>query len=545
MINHKAKPGIIICIILVTRLLQAQEELILGGGFQANANLFIRDSLRGAINIPQYDHELYGAESWLNLNASYKGFSGGIRFDAFHNSNLLNPTSSYTEYGIGQWYIKKETDNFEVQAGYIYDQIGSGIIYRAYEERTQLIDNALIGVMGKYIISENWSVRAFTGKQRNLFESTNAIIKGVAISGFYKPNDSSSLTLAPGFGFVNRTFGEALVTQMASIISEYQQADQFNPYYNGNAVTLFNNLNYKNWNWYFETAFKPRDIFFDPNAKKLLPKGNSTVGKLVSENGSVLYTSLSFVKNQLGLTAEWKRTENFSYRSEPLLKNNNSLIGYIPPMAKLNTFRLTSYYSPATQFLDEMAIQFDLKYGIGDHWNFSLNYSDIRDKKFDRQFYNEFYVEAIYKKEDHYQLTAGLQLQTFDIELYFGKPGEEDVKTVTPFAEFLYKFSESNSLRIESQYMDNKHDKGSWVYGLIEFGIAPRWLFEISDMYNTQPTKGQEALHYPTAGIVFSQGANRFALRYVKQLEGIVCSGGICRLEPAFSGIKASITSTF
>ena len=34
----------------------------ISGNFQANANFFIRDSLIGAANTPQYDRQLYGGE---------------------------------------------------------------------------------------------------------------------------------------------------------------------------------------------------------------------------------------------------------------------------------------------------------------------------------------------------------------------------------------------------------------------------------------------------------------------------------------------------
>ena len=108
----------------------------------------------------------------------------------------------------------------------------------------------------------------------------------------------------------------------------------------------------------------------------------------------------------------------------------------------------------------------------------------------------------------------------------------------------LYTSSRSKSIRTEMQYMHNPTDIGSYVNALLEVGIAPRWLFEVADMYNIKPVKGSK-LNYPSAGISYSQGANRFGLRYVKQLAGIVCSGGICRLEPAFSGFRASINSNF
>ncbi len=544
MINHRTLQAITGIILFTINSLQSQDQLLLGGGFQSNANVFIRDSQIGAYHIPQYDYQLFGAESWLDLNASYSGFTFGVRFDAFHNSNLLNPVASYSDYGIGRWFIQKEIERFEVQAGYLYDEIGSGIIYRAYEERAQLIDNALIGVSGKYKISDNWFLKAFTGKQKFLFSSYNSLIKGIYTSGFYKPTDSSSWSIAPGFGFVNQTYGEELVNQLATIIGDYETVDQFSPYYNTNAFTLYNTLSWKDFNWYVEAAFKPKDMIYDPNAVRALPKGQSTLGKLISAKGSVLYTSITYAHEHLGVTAEVKRTENMVFRAEPLLSLNKGLIGYIPPMAKINTYRLNSYYYPATQFLNEMGYQFDVKYGLGEHWNISLNYSEIRDKDFERKFYNEIYAEAIYKPGT-WQLTAGVQRQFYDQELYYGKTGEPDITTLTPFTEFLYKFNRKTSLRFEAQYMDNKHDIGSWIYGLVELGFAPHWLVEVSDMYNTKPTKGKESLNYPALGLAYTEGANRFSIRYVKQIEGIVCSGGICRLEPAFSGFRASITSSF
>lgn len=521
----------------------AQENLVVGGGFQHNSNVFLRDSVIGAANIPQYDHQIYGGESWLDLNMSYSGFNAGLRFDVFHNSNLLNPQASYTAQGIGKWFVSKSIDKLDLTAGYIYDQIGTGIIYRAYEERAQLIDNALIGAAAKWNFNPNWSVRAFTGKQKNLFSSYNSLIKGIAINGFYKPNDTSSWSISPGFGFVNRTLDETLVKELASILGNYEAVDQFNPTYNSNAVTIFNTLSWADLSWYAEYAMKPNDVFYNPTAIRRLPKGQQSEGKLVKANGSVAYTSLSWAKNHLGITLEGKRTENMDFRAEPLLSLNRGLINFIPPMAKINTYRLLALYYPATQFLDEMAYQVDLKYGIK-NWSANVSYSDIRNLDFDQQFYNEIYTELSYKKPSKYQITAGVQRQVYDVEKYYGKGGAEVVKTITPFAEFLYKFNRQTSLRTEFQYMNNTTDIGSWVNGVMELGFAPKWLFELSDMYNIKPVKGSK-LNYPAAGVSYSAGANRLSLRYVKQLQGIVCSGGICRLEPAFSGFKASLSSNF
>ena len=124
----------------------AQEQGVFSGSFQGNGNFFIRDTAIGAANTPQYEHQLYGADAWLNLNYNQSGFNVGVRFDLFNNSNLLNPQGSYTAEGIGRWFIDKKIDKLHLSGGYLYDQIGSGIIFRAYEERPLLIDNALYGI---------------------------------------------------------------------------------------------------------------------------------------------------------------------------------------------------------------------------------------------------------------------------------------------------------------------------------------------------------------------------------------------------------------
>lgn len=162
----------------------------------------------------------------------------------------------------------------------------------------------------------------------------------------------------------------------------------------------------------------------------------------MKRKGSVYYTSLGYAAHNLGITIEGKRTDGFDFRAEPQLSLNRGLVSYIPPMARINTYRLTAYYFPATQFLNEMAYQVDLKYGLGKHWNFSVNFSDIRDLDFKREFYKEINAEVVFKMEEKYQILAGIQHQRMDIELYFGKGGEEDVRTITPYLELLYYINE-------------------------------------------------------------------------------------------------------
>jgi hypothetical protein len=229
------------------------------------------------------------------------------------------------------------------------------------------------------------------------------------------------------------------------------------------------------------------------------------------------------------------------------------MINFLPPGARINTYRLTARYSPATQDLDEQALQLDVRYAIHKNLSVNVNIANITrpDATDNHDIYNEIYTQFSLIKPRKWNMIGGIQFQQYDQELYEGKPGVPKVKTVTPYIDYLIKLDQKKSLRTELQYMSTKQDHGSWLFGLVEYAISPHWIFEVSDMWNVAPIEKpggagkDDALHFPTAGVVYSTGSTRYALRFVKQVEGIVCSGGICRLEPAFSGFKFNVSSNF
>ncbi len=532
----------LITFIYATSLLGQDEKGTLSGSFQANANFFLRDSTIGATNTPQYDHQLYGADAWLNLNYNYSGFDVGLRFDLFNNSNLLNPQSSYTAEGIGRWYIKKKIDKFSLAGGYLYDQIGSGIIFRAYEERPLLIDNALYGVRLGYDLGENWEIKALTGRQKQLFDVFSPNLKALNIDG-YISEDEANWSLSPGIGLVNRTYDDATMQRIVSTVSTFSVTDSIAPSFNTNALTIYNTLTVGNVSWYAEAAWKTEDVLFNPFATKTNRDGTTSLGRLVNEKGSVYYSSISLAGKGFGLTLEGKRTENFSFRTNPFVSLNRGMINFLPPMARFNTYRLTSRYTPAIQELGEQAVKVDLKFRPKKNIGIELNFSNITDLE-DNLLYREAYSEIQIKKKRKWILTGGLQFQQYNQAIFETKPDVPLVKTFIPFVDFLYKIDRKKSVRFELQYMNTEQDFGSWVFGLVEYAIAPKWTFTISDMYNSDPKK-TDKIHYPRIDLFYTIKSNRFSVSYVKQVEGVVCSGGICRLEPAFSGFRFTANSTF
>jgi len=522
-----------------------QDKGSLSGALQTNVNYFIKDGAIGAINIPQYDEGLVGVDTWLNLNYSIKGFNAGVRLDLFRNSNLLIPTAAYSDQGLGKAFINKRFDKLFVELGYIYSQIGSGIIFRAYEERPLLIDNALVGARASYDIDDNWTASGFIGKQKNQFSLNEGLVKGGSIEGYYATgSEDAPLSFSPGIGFVNRTHSQQTVDRMVNIVKQYIGNERIGLKYNTYLTSVYNSLNYQDLTFYVEYAYKSAEAFRDPTSIRTELTGQKTFGKYINEPGSVLYTSLNFGDAKLGVTVELKRTQNFNFKTDPTLNGVMGLASYLPPMSRENTYRLTSRYTPTTQDLSERAIQTEIRYRHSKKLSGLVNFARITDLG-DELLYKEYFLQLQYKQKRKWLLTAGIQSVNYNQEVFEVKPNAPLVKTITPFVDFLYRITNKRSIRAELQYLDTDEDLGSWAYGLVEVGLAPHWLFELSGMYNIDPAKGGDKIFYPTLGAVYNYKSHRLGIRYVKQVEGIVCAGGICRLEPAFSGVKFTLNSAF
>ncbi len=538
----------------------AQNNSHITGSFQANGNFFFApDSALGTAGIPQYDYQKFGSETWLSLNYSHNGLDAGVRFDMFNNSNLLNPNASYSDLGIGRWYIHKQINKFDVAGGYLYDQIGAGIIYRAYEERALMIDNALFGAQVGYKINDNWKVRAFTGRQKLQFDRYGTVLRGGVIEGFVKPDSLKNFSFAPGAGIVGRAYTKETADEIANAIGGYLPVDSTGAQYNTYAATVFNTLTAGNFTWYVEAAGKTNDVINDPLAIRTIinkDKLDTLSGKLVNRKGYTVYTSLSYSQSGLGITLEGKRTKDFSFRQNPYALGIQGPINFLPPMAKQNTYRLTTRFAPATQELGEQAVQLDVRYKFNKKLSASVNFSDIQFLD-GTELYREITPEITWKQKRKWQLITGLQILKYNIRIYQAKG--DYVNAYTPYAEFLYKFSGRKSIRVEAQYLETEEEFGSWVNGLVEVGLAPHWIFYASDMYKIKHQNPEahipadqikdktkyDGTHFPSLGIVYSYKSNRISLAYVKQVEGINCAGGICRLEPAFNGIKMTVNSTF
>jgi len=502
----------------------------LSGDLMLNANFFQRDSIRGADN-ELYNNYLSGGEGWMALRYSNYGFTGFLRLDVFNNSNLQDPINAMSGFGIGAWSISKDFKGLTITGGHIYDQIGSGILFRAYEDRGLLIDNALAGIHLKYKLDEHITLKGFTGQSKNVFERYQPVIKGFNAEGDYAINEDVHIT--PGVGVLNRTLDKASQASVLNNVLFLPEAEQFYPKYNTYAFTGYNTLSAGDVTWYIEGAYKTKEAITD----------NS--GKLQNKDGNIVFSTLSYARKGLALNFTGKRTENFVMRTSPNETALRGMVNWQPIVAQIRPQRLIARYTPASQDLSELALNGNVLISPNENYDFNLSYTHINTLD-QLKLYREVYFEANIRSVKDFLIDVGVHVMEYNQEFYQFKPGKPLVKAFTPFTEITYMVNSKSSLRLQAQYMHTKQDYGSWAFLSLEYAIAPKWSFALSDMYNVSPVqKEDKSKHYYNVFVSHTQGAHRFSLAYVKQVDGINCTGGVCRYEPAFSGLKFSVTSSF
>ena len=525
---------------------------------------YVRDDSIGATT-KVYKENTASADAWLFMQYRIKGYSFILRYDAFNNSPLLDPQSAYTNHGVGFWQINKSIDKLDITMGSFYDQFGTGILFRAYEQRQIGIDYAIQGMRLKYNINEKWAIKGFAGNQKgnikNRFGFANQVISGLNIEGNLDlGKDSKFGALQVGASAVNRTLDRETMDRLVGTINTYDLADRFYPKYNvygGNAYFTYTK---DNFSWTVEGNVKSKEAIMEDDSKFHLT------------GGKVLYTSMSWGKGgwnlgkqkaSVGLNIQARHVDHFSFRTAPTENLLNGLVSYLPSMTRQNTYRLLSRYNAPGQAMGEDGIQGEIEFkprkGTQIFFNGSYVQTLASNGKLNKatgvmeaeKLFSENYIEVVQKIGKHDKLKLGVQRIVYNQTRYESEPEYVPVKTITPFGEWLHTLDQGKSLRVEWQYLNTKNDQGSFANLMIEMFVNKNLSIAVADMVNVVPHRyermiiADKVLHYPTFFIGYTEKNTVFTLAFLKQQQGVNCSGGICREEPAFSGVRFTVSSNF
>ncbi len=129
------------------------------GDFDLNLQSYQEDELIGATAAD----EVILNNAYLNLNYTKGNFATGLRYESYLNA-LADYDPEFKGNGIPYRYATYSIDGLEVTVGNYYEQLGSGLIFRSYEEKGLGIDNAMDGVRLKYRPLKGIYLKSFIGK---------------------------------------------------------------------------------------------------------------------------------------------------------------------------------------------------------------------------------------------------------------------------------------------------------------------------------------------------------------------------------------------
>lgn len=536
---------------LFALIVNAQEQSSEGqihGNFQTDVQSYSEDSVIGAAKVP----ETVLMNAYTNLIYTKGGFTAGVRYEAYMNT-LLGFDSRYNGQGIPHKYASYTTDEFEFTVGSFYEQFGSGLVLRAYEEKTLGVDNALNGVRIKASPVKGIYLKALAGKQRYFFDLGPGIVR--AADGEINFNET----------FTSLNEKRTLVTLGGSFVSKYQPDKD--PVYKlpENVAAYSGRINIQRGalNLFSEYAHKINDP--------------SSENNMIYKDGQALLVNTSWSSKGLGILVAAKWLDNMSYRSDRNANLMNLSINYLPAINKPYTWAMSNMYPFATQPNGEFGLQGEVMYKfkketlLGGKYGTNLTLGYCRVSSIDKQqindtiaisqsgtlgyktdfmsmgddlYYEEMSVEVNKKLSSVFILNMMYQYITYNYDVLRGMTGHGTVYAHTGIADLTWKVSKTKAIRLEQEYLFTKQDLGNWVMYLVEYSVAPKWFVTVWDQYNMGGAHS-DAKNYLTGSLAFIHKGSRFQVGYGRQREGVICVGGVCRNVPASNGFIFSVSSTF
>lgn len=512
----------------------------LTGSFETNSIFYVEDAKSGAIT-PQ---DNFGSNNYLKLDYYHGKFSAGIQGEAYMPVLQGYPTD-LTKVALTNYYAQWVDDSFSVTAGTFYEQFGSGLLFRAYEDRTLGMNNALTGARFTYNYKDIVALKAIWGMPRLGMKFTDTQVRGGDIS----------------FAISNLVGWKA--THLAvegSVINRYEaiSADLKEEGGKPSSTGFSGRVNFEH------KGFVVRGEYIDAGERHY-PNGaydgvNDPRIDLI-KNGNAQLVELGYSGHGLGVNVTARRLE---YMDMPTVYRNTSTanaLNYIPALTaqysyllmNLNPYivqpstLLGSYIAPG-----EIGGQVDIYYNVARRtklggkrgMKLGLNYSTYWSLAADRSAKADNLLWQSINFTLEKQITRKFKLNfLYSFQEYNDSHGVNNYtwKTNIFVADMLYKWTPTLSTRLELQYLLSKDDDKDWMAALAEVNFAPHWSVYVSDMYN----HGKTNLHYYNAGVSYTKSRTRIQLSYGRNRAGVVCSGGVCRNIPAYTGANLMITTSF
>lgn len=535
---------------------------VLSGGFETNTQWYLNDKgLKDEFNNPTAQpEEPLRSNSYLFLNYNYKKWTFGIQGEAYEQNALLNMNPKFNGTNVATYFVQYKGEQLEATAGYFYEQFGSGLLFRSWEDRALGINNALRG--GRVILKPvtHFTLKMVYGQQRTGFDVTDAQIFGGDFEwGLSKVFKWETTDLSFGGSYVGR----------------YEKTDIVNPNFDALTNAYAGRISLTHQSFYLSGEYN----YKSPDAVVQAP---GQIDNRLIKPGSAILLNMGYSKKGFGIDGTFRRLENMGFFSERAAKGNvfnDRIMNFIPSLTKQHHYNLANIYVYQAQpnvllagsdFVKagEIGGQIDMfydfkkgtalggKYGTKVAMNFS-NYNalsgtffifnpqdyDTDFLGFGQRMFSDFNFEITKKWTNKWFTQVSYIKQYYNRQYIEDAAGEVNTHIVA--GEAIYKFDKGQSIRVMGEHMWADYDRKNWAAATVEFNFNSKFSMYIYDLYNYGNDLSHYRNHYYNIGGAFRNKATRLGLNYGRQRGGLVCVGGVCRFVPESSGLTLTFNTSF
>ena len=519
--------------------------------FNSFSAYYVDDSKTGDFN----ENNRFRSNNYLNIKSNIgKSWNIELQVESYAPASLLNYSPNFKETNLSTFNITYYKKKINITIGNFYEQFGSGMTLRSWEDKNLGINNSIRGLNTKYRINDKLNITTLIGQQKKGFKYSKGYILGFDSEfDFSKITNESTLLL--GLSYVGR--------------NDQRTKSEFFP----ETTHMFSGrLDYSSNSFY-------SNIEIIDKSKNPITVFGSLSNTFIKKGSTLLFNS-GYFNNGFGIDFTFRRLENMSLFSEREAYGNpynESIINYLPALTKQHDYSLANLYvysaQPNVSFqtndlmkVGEIGMQIDLyyflekntflggKYGTnisvnGAVWNNLNGNFDFNNQNYDtdlfgfgQKYFSELSLEIRKKWSSKFDNIFLFISQFYNSRFIEEKVGEVNSNVLV--LENTYKINDKKSLRFELQHLSTKDDNKNWSAYAIEYNLNSAFSVYFSDLYNYQNPNQEKKIHYYNFGGSYSKGINRFTINYGRQRGGLVCTGGICRYVPESSGLSFSISST-
>ncbi|WP_139855799.1 DUF6029 family protein [Aequorivita sinensis] len=531
----------------------SQENGYFFGGLESNSQWLLDDEDFGYF-APK---EQFRSNNYLQLNYSLGKFTAGVQYESYLPKALEGYSPTWdNQNGIGTYYLNFKNETLDVTAGYFYEQFGSGLLLRTWEDRQLGINNALKGVRVKFSPTATFNMTGVYGQTRNGFDVSEGVIQGL--------DANLDLSALMNIDAVDLKFG-------ASYVGRYQD--------NGANDTIPASVN----------AYGGRLDFVAGKFYGGVEANTKDPDVLINEtivtspqlfDGTALLVNLGYAQKGLGINTTFRRLENFSFYSDRYAEGNQyneQIINYVPAITKQHDYLLSNIYvynsqprllfTTNEQRAGEVGTQVDVYYSfdkesalgkVGTKLAGNFSYWAGLDTEFNKtdqnydvkfigkgdRYFRDLNIEIKNRWSSKWSTVASFQDVIIDKSVskggILGQQG--DIRAQIAVIEGTRRFTGAKALRMELQHLWTADDDKNWAAGVLEYNFNSSLGVYVADSWNYG---GPNNDHFYNIGGSYSKGRARFGLNYGRQRGGLICVGGVCREVPESSGVTANLVVTF